>query len=113
MVSSLFSLSFVSPLLDLKFINNKSKRFVISSFGCREAGVVIQNLDISCGEVSVSLNEELLSKNKKLPDAFPHTDKVMGLAIESVATEKPNKEQAAAAAITKYASIFPEKVRRI
>lgn len=58
----------------------------------------------------MSLNEELLSKNKKSPDAFTHTDKVMGLAVDSVASEKPHKRQAASAAITKYASIFPEKV---
>ncbi|KAL5844517.1 hypothetical protein ACOSQ4_010475 [Xanthoceras sorbifolium] len=73
----------------------------------REAGVMIQNLDITLGEVTVSLNEELLSKSKNSSDGSTHTDQVVGSTIDSVATKKPHKKQAA---LAKYTSIFPEKV---
>ncbi|KAJ0087364.1 hypothetical protein Patl1_08685 [Pistacia atlantica] len=75
----------------------------------REAGVVIQNVDITCGDVTVGLNEELLSKKKKSPDAFVHTEKVTELTSDSVASVKADKKQASLATLTKYASIFPEK----
>ncbi|KAK4850773.1 hypothetical protein QYF36_009700 [Acer negundo] len=73
----------------------------------REAGVMIQNLDITLGEVIVSLNEELLFKNKNSSDGFTHTNQVVGSTIDSVDTKKPQKKQAA---LAKYTSIFPEKV---
>ncbi|KAJ0026215.1 hypothetical protein Pint_08507 [Pistacia integerrima] len=75
----------------------------------REAGVVIQNVDITCGDVTVSLNEELLSKKKKSADAFVHTEKVTEPTSDSVASVKADKKQASLATLTKYASIFPEK----
>lgn len=72
--------------------------------------MIIQNVDIACGDVTVSLNEELLSKKKKSPDAFIHTEKVTESTSDSVASVKPDKKQASLAALTTYASIFPEKV---
>ncbi|XVE95166.1 hypothetical protein REPUB_Repub02eG0072900 [Reevesia pubescens] len=74
----------------------------------REAGVVVRNVDINCGEVVVNLNEELLSKKKKPPDVFSQADK--GLAVDSVTANKPQKKPAAVLALTKYTSMFPEKI---
>ncbi|XVF36567.1 hypothetical protein REPUB_Repub19eG0068700 [Reevesia pubescens] len=76
----------------------------------REAGVVVRNVDINCGEIVVNLNEELLSKKKKPPDVFSQTDKVKGSAADSVTTKKPQKKPAAILAFTKYTSMFPEKI---
>jgi hypothetical protein len=77
-------------------------------FGCREVGVIIQNVDINSGEVTVNLNEELLSRKKSSSDAFAHTDKEL-VADSSVSKNQHNK-QSRLVAITKYASMFPEKV---
>ncbi|KAJ0025914.1 hypothetical protein Pint_07300 [Pistacia integerrima] len=60
--------------------------------------------------VTVGLNEELLSKEKRSPDTFVRTQKVIEPTSDSVASVKPDKKQASLAALTKYASIFPEKV---
>lgn len=57
----------------------------------------------------MSLNEELLSKSKKSSDTT-HTDKGMESTIGSGAAPKPHKKQALLVALTKNASIFPEKV---
>lgn len=78
------------------------------SFGCREVGVIIQNVDINSGEVTVNLNEELLSRKKSSSDAFAHTDKEL-VADSSVSKNQHNK-QSKLVAITKYTSMFPEKV---
>ncbi|XP_022728696.1 protein SABRE-like isoform X2 [Durio zibethinus] len=76
----------------------------------REAGVVVQNVDINCGEIIVNLNKELFSKNKKPPDVFSQTDKVKGSTADIVTSKKPQKKQATILALTKYASMFPEKI---
>ncbi|OMO57566.1 hypothetical protein COLO4_35270 [Corchorus olitorius] len=76
----------------------------------REAGVVVRNVDINCGEITVNLNEELLSKKKKQSDAFSESDKVAGLTADSLTTKKPQKKEAAILALTKYTSMFPEKI---
>lgn len=66
-------------------------------------------MDINCGEISLSLNEELLSKKKKSSDVSSQTDK-MGSTVDSAAVKNPQKNQAAVLALSKYTSIFPEKV---
>ncbi|XWS25397.1 hypothetical protein CRYUN_Cryun27aG0064900 [Craigia yunnanensis] len=76
----------------------------------REAGVVVRNVDINCGEIVVNLNEELLSKNKKPQVGFSQTDEVKGSTADFVTTKKPKKKQAAILALTKYTSMFPEKI---
>ncbi|KAF3634478.1 Protein KINKY POLLEN, partial [Capsicum annuum] len=68
----------------------------------REAGVVVRNVDIATGDVSINLNEELLLKRKG-GDAFSST------GTESGTAEKPVKTPANLA-IMKYASMFPEKL---
>ncbi|KAF2299809.1 hypothetical protein GH714_003547 [Hevea brasiliensis] len=75
-------------------------------FGCREVGVIIRNLDITCGEVIVHLNEKLLSKNRTL-DASTQTDKAV---VNSAVVKDPQRKQSVLVAIIKYTSMFPQKV---
>ncbi|KAJ8541282.1 hypothetical protein K7X08_002098 [Anisodus acutangulus] len=74
----------------------------------REAGVVVRNVDIATGDVSINLNEELLLKRKG-EDAFSSTDVPIKAVNESGTAEKPVKTPANLA-IMKYASMFPEKL---
>lgn len=73
----------------------------------REAGVVVKNVDITSGEVTLNLNEELFLKKKSSPDTFSHASEA---TIESSTTKSPHKKQSALLAITKFTSMFPEKV---
>ncbi|KAK9047048.1 hypothetical protein V6N11_052911 [Hibiscus sabdariffa] len=75
-----------------------------------EAGLIVRNVDINFGEIIVNLNEELLSKNKKLPDESSQSDKVKESTADSSTTKKPDKKQAAILSLTKHTSIFPEKI---
>lgn len=82
---------------------------LICEFGHdREAGVVVRNVEIATGDVSINLNEELLLKRKG-EDAFSSTDVAMKAVKESGTAEKPVKPPANLA-IMKYASMFPEKL---
>ncbi|KAL7219576.1 hypothetical protein ACSBR2_012602 [Camellia fascicularis] len=82
-----------------------------SEFGHdREAGVVIKNVDITSGEVTLNLNEELFLKTKGSSDAFSHAAEVVESSVESSPAKKPQKKQATLLSVTKYASIIPEKV---
>ncbi|XP_021642395.2 protein SABRE isoform X2 [Hevea brasiliensis] len=72
----------------------------------REVGVIIRNLDITCGEVIVHLNEKLLSKNRTL-DASTQTDKAV---VNSAVVKDPQRKQSVLVAIIKYTSMFPQKV---
>ncbi|KAF3447266.1 hypothetical protein FNV43_RR12446 [Rhamnella rubrinervis] len=76
----------------------------------REVGVVIKNVDIISGEVTVNLNEEMLSKSKSSSQSSSHSDKVMGSTVGSLDPKKTHKKQQVAVALSKYMSIFPEKV---
>ncbi|CAK9163638.1 unnamed protein product, partial [Ilex paraguariensis] len=76
----------------------------------RKAGVVVKNVDIKSGEVTLSLNEEMFLKKKSSSDAFSHIDEVLGSTVESDDAKKPHKKQISISAITKYTSMFPEKV---
>lgn len=76
--------------------------------GFREAGVVVKNVDITSGEVTLNLNEELfLKKKKSSPDTYSHA---IAATIESSTTKSPHKKQSALLSITKFTSMFPEKV---
>ncbi|KAJ8551108.1 hypothetical protein K7X08_000478 [Anisodus acutangulus] len=74
----------------------------------REAGVVVRNVDISTGDVSIDLSEELLLKREG-EDVFSSTDVAVKSVNESGTAEKPVKKPANLA-IMKYASMFPEKL---
>ncbi|CAL5336969.1 unnamed protein product [Camellia sinensis] len=74
------------------------------------AGVVIKNVDITSGEVTLNLNEELFLKTKGSSDAFSHAAEVVESSVEPSPAKKPQKKQATLLSVTKYASIIPEKM---
>lgn len=90
----------------------------LSSFSCeelslscefghnREFGIVVKDVDISCGEVSMNLNEELFQKCKT-PSAVT-SDISSELTVDNVAMNSPPKKQALSS-MTKLSAIFPEK----
>ena len=84
------------------------KGLMYVSFGCREVGVIIQNVDINSGDVTVNLNEELFSRKKSSSNAIAHTDKE--LVADSAVSKNQHNKQSKLVAITKYTSMFPEKV---
>ncbi|MCH92299.1 hypothetical protein A2U01_0013236, partial [Trifolium medium] len=75
----------------------------------REVGIVIKNLDISSGEVTLNLNEELLLKSKSSSESSSNSDSVIRSQADSVSSKKPSKKQQTLAAFSKYSSMFPEK----
>lgn len=97
-------------------IDKSSAHFVCEEFGLlvdfgphRETGVIFNNIDISLGDISVDLNENLLSKKKKSSDT--HADQpVQSTTDADIIAKKQQKKQDTLAAITKHASLFPEKV---
>lgn len=59
----------------------------------------------------MNLNEEMLLKSKSSSHSSSHTDKVVDSTVGSLDSRKTHKEQQLVAALSKYSSIFPEKVR--
>ncbi|RZC51991.1 hypothetical protein C5167_020418 [Papaver somniferum] len=76
----------------------------------REVGVVIRDVDFTCGEVSVNLNEEMFVKNNAPMESFSKEDKVGGDNLDMKAASKLEKKQKALLSLKKYTSLFPEKV---
>lgn len=74
----------------------------------REVGIVIKSVDISSGEVTLNLNEELLLKSKSSSKASNSVSVIRSQADSS--TKKPSKKQQTLATFSKYSSMFPEKV---
>ncbi|KAF5955463.1 hypothetical protein HYC85_008319 [Camellia sinensis] len=101
-----------SALMEKTFAPLYCEELTLSSeFGHdREAGVVIKNVDITSGEVTLNLNEELFLKTKGSSDAFSHAAEVVESSVESSLAKKPQKKQATLLSVTKYASIIPEKL---
>ena len=87
----------------------RSSDFSQNPYFLREAGIVVKNVDITSGEVSMILSEELLVKKKSSIGTSAQAGQVVTEANEASATKKPDKKPAALA-ITKFTSIFPEKV---
>ncbi|KAK4740890.1 hypothetical protein SAY87_024478 [Trapa incisa] len=82
--------------------------FLSCEFGHdREAGICIKNVDIQSGEVTVNLNETILSKGKR--SSTVSSDRDPALALDSVATKTPDKRGALAALANKVPMI-PEQV---
>lgn len=76
--------------------------------GCREAGVVIKNVDILSGEVTLNLTEELVHRKKFSSDACSHAAEV----ASSTSKESRIKQAALLSVkIKKCISMIPEKVR--
>lgn len=73
-------------------------------------GIVIKNMDISSGEMTVNLNEELLLKSKSPSKSSPGSDSKAGSHADSASTKMPSKKQQTLAAFSKFSSMFPEKV---
>nr|XP_043614487.1 protein SABRE-like [Erigeron canadensis] len=85
--------------------------FICEEFGLlvefaphRETGVIIRNTDISLGEISVDLNEDLISKTKS-----SNTHVAEQVVVKST-PQTNKKQQDALSAITKCTSFFPEKI---
>ncbi|XP_057729107.1 protein SABRE [Arachis stenosperma] len=76
----------------------------------REVGIIIRNLDISSGEVTVNLNEGLLLKNKSSLESSSGSEKIIGSSVDSLSAKRTSKQQQTLAAFSKYGSMFPEKV---
>ncbi|KAL1310204.1 hypothetical protein AAHE18_17G231100 [Arachis hypogaea] len=76
----------------------------------REVGIIIRNLDISSGEVTVNLNEGLLLKNKSSLESSSGSEKIIGSSADSLSAKRTSKQQQTLAAFSKYGSMFPEKV---
>ncbi|XP_068654022.1 protein SABRE-like isoform X2 [Aristolochia californica] len=75
-----------------------------SEFGHdREIGVVIKNVDITSGEVTVNLHEDLFHKNKKI-------DTAAGTALVAPPAKKTSKKQNYLESVKKNIVRFPEKV---
>ena len=67
-------------------------------------------MDISSGEVTLNLDEELLLKSKSSSRSSSNSDSIIGSQADSVSNKKPSKKQQKLAAFSKYSSMFPEKV---
>lgn len=80
------------------------------NFWCREAGVVVKNLDTTCGEVRINLGEDLLLKEKDQSDTSPQPSAEVSPEKEESAHAKKPRGTNALSAVSKYNSIFPEKV---
>ncbi|KAD4586171.1 hypothetical protein E3N88_23772 [Mikania micrantha] len=101
---------------DASTIEKPSAYFICEEFGLLlefgshgEMGVNAKNVDISLGEISVDLNEDLISNKKKSLDS--HVDEPVQATNESdIIAKKQQKKQATLAAITKHSPFFPEKV---
>ncbi|XP_076926982.1 protein SABRE-like isoform X1 [Bidens hawaiensis] len=79
-----------------------------SEFGHdREAGIVVKNVDISIGEITLNLNEELIP-GKKSSDT--QVDELFQSVAEHNIVKKPRNDKSALLAATKYTSFIPEKV---
>ncbi|KAL7085464.1 hypothetical protein ACP275_14G282700 [Erythranthe tilingii] len=77
----------------------------------REAGVVVRNLDITSGEVSININEDFLLKEKGISNTSPHpASGAVPSDKNSESAKKLQGKQALSSALSKYTSMFPEKV---
>ena len=74
----------------------------------REFGIVIKDVEIICGEVSINLNEELFQKNRA--SSVIASDIARESTIDNMAMENLPKKQPLSS-MTKLSTFFPEKVR--
>ncbi|XP_027329889.1 protein SABRE-like [Abrus precatorius] len=85
------------------------EKFSIScEFGYdREVGIIIKNVDISTGAITVNLNEGLLVKRKSSSESSSGSEKNIGSSVDLMGTKQPPKKQQTLAG---YISMFPQKV---
>ncbi|KAL2317608.1 hypothetical protein Fmac_031484 [Flemingia macrophylla] len=72
----------------------------------REVGIIIRNVDIFTGEVTVNLNDGLLVKRKSSSGSSSGTEKNKGSNVESLSTKDPSKKQQT---LADHISKFPQK----
>ncbi|KAG9130844.1 hypothetical protein Leryth_016988 [Lithospermum erythrorhizon] len=75
----------------------------------RYAGIVARNLDITIGEVSINLDDNLFWGKRDSANTFQPADELSKTSSESAAANITCRNQSSSVA-TKYASIFPEKI---
>ncbi|XP_047320032.1 protein SABRE-like [Impatiens glandulifera] len=71
----------------------------------REDGISVRTVDISTGEIAINLNEEILVKKKTSSQVLANETEILESNSDSIATKKPSK----LSALTKHASLIPEK----
>ncbi|KAF9603303.1 hypothetical protein IFM89_034652 [Coptis chinensis] len=82
------------------------------TFGRREVGVAVSNLDVTSGDITLNLNEKLITKNKTATDAFVQADTVGGTNVSEGVAIKSQKRQNTLQSLKKYSSMFPVKAIR-
>ncbi|XP_045828251.1 protein SABRE-like isoform X2 [Trifolium pratense] len=83
------------------------EKFIIScEFGHRR-DIVIKNVDISIGEVTVNLNERLLAKKKRPSESPSGSDRSKGSNVDPMSTKQSSTKEEK---LERYISLFPEKV---
>ncbi|XP_061345729.1 protein SABRE-like [Gastrolobium bilobum] len=95
-------------------IKKPSAHFICEKFSVscefghdREIGIIVKNVGISIGEVTVNLNEGLLVKRKSSSESPSSSNRNIGTSMDSISTKQPSKKQQTLAG---YSSLFPEKV---
>lgn len=73
-------------------------------FEHREVGIVIKNVDVSIGEVTVNLNERLLIKKKRSSESSSGSDRS---SVDPMSTKQSSTKQEK---LARFSSLFPEKV---
>ncbi|XP_017701995.3 protein SABRE-like isoform X2 [Phoenix dactylifera] len=76
----------------------------------REQGVKINNLDVTCGDIIVNLNENLFIKTKREPDTSTSDDGDEGATLDFMSAKKLQKNKFLPLSIKKHIFLFPEKV---
>lgn len=96
------------PLVEQPFSSFNCEELSLScEFGHnREFGIVVKDVDVSCGEISINLNEELFQKRKtsSAVTSDPATESIG----ENRGVKSPPKKEALSS-MTKLATLFPEK----
>ncbi|XP_072957703.1 protein SABRE isoform X1 [Typha angustifolia] len=75
----------------------------------KERGVKITNLDLACGDITVSLNEGLFCKNYSTLETYNDVDNG-GATLDITAAKKSLKNKSSLSSIKKQFFAFPDKV---
>ncbi|OAY71523.1 Protein SABRE [Ananas comosus] len=76
----------------------------------KEKGVKIIDLDLTCGDIIVSLNESLFSKTSKKLETASDSDIIRGATLDAMSTKKSSTSKTFLSSIKKQMFVFPEKV---
>ncbi|GMH14036.1 hypothetical protein Nepgr_015877 [Nepenthes gracilis] len=105
--STLFCQPSVAMVERASAVFNCEKLSLSCEFGHdREAGIVVKDVDIACGEVAVNLNEELFGKSKRSSKNV--SEMITNLSVDYGAEKSSQKK--GFSSITKFSAMFPEKV---